>query len=111
MDIIIYLVFLAIGYLLGIWSTIKKFESGELELEQLELQDSFEEYPELAHIPNRILIDIESHDDYLFVYDAETGRYMAHGRTQQEVEEKLRSRFPDTIFGASEETLKNMGML
>ena len=112
MEFLGFLACIVIGYLIGVIRTIKKFETGELVLESLEETEFYNpETGEQTHPDKHIVIDIESHEDFIFIYNADTGKYMAHGKSAKEVEDKLRERFPGVTFGASEESMREIGLL
>lgn len=105
MDILVFCLLFVVGYIIGVKRTIRKFEDGDLILEPIEELKFFNpETGEEIFPDNHILIDIETHDDHIFVYNNDTGKYMAHGKTHEEVETKLKERFPDITFGISPET-------
>ena len=112
MEILFFLVCFIVGYFLGMRRTIKLFENGDLVLEPVEDMKFYDPRTGEETFPNKhILIDIEAEDDTIFVYNTETGKYMAHGKTHQEVEAILKERFPGVTFGISEETMKWMNSL
>jgi hypothetical protein len=56
-----------------------------------------------------IQINIEKHNDVLYIYNKETNTFMAQGKTKQEVEKILGDKFPNKKFLADAKNLKEMG--
>lgn len=102
----------AVGYFYSIHS-LRKLLSDDEEYEEY---DGEYDNGELAINPNKrseshMAINIEWSDGYFFVYDKDTGKFMAHGKTRDEMEEALTDRFPDVLFAASEENLREVGFI
>lgn len=57
-----------------------------------------------------IKIKIERHNDMMYVYDLETNQFMAQGKTEKELTEQLRTKFPGKGFAASNEDIKESGL-
>jgi hypothetical protein len=55
---------------------------------------------------NLVQITIEEHQGILYVYDKENNSFMAQGKTREELEDNLSSRFPGKRFAASSEDLE-----
>jgi hypothetical protein len=112
-DIILLLVIGVVAYSVGVIRTIKKFERGELIIEEVEEEtETLHFHPltgEQIFPENVIPIYIETSEDGLFVYNRDTNKYMAHGKTPIEVIEMLKSKFPDTIFGTLPDNLEEVG--
>ena len=62
-----------------------------------------DEKPELMHI------NIEKHEGILFVYNSEDDSFMAQGKSRDELESNLRERYPNVIFGATNDNLEKVG--
>ena len=62
---------------------------------------------ELEHnvVSSRLKIKIELHNSMLFAYDYETKKFLAQGRSQQELEKQLQEKFPDKMFAAEPEDI------
>lgn len=58
-----------------------------------------------------IRIDYDETDGYFFVHEQKTKQFMAHGKTWQEVEERLKLRFPGVKFSIDEDHAKEIGMI
>lgn len=54
-----------------------------------------------------IQINIEKHDDMIYVYNKETKQFMAQGKTRSEVENALADKFPGKRFAAPESELES----
>ena len=80
-------------------------------VEEDELFDNSKQVNET--IDTKIMIHIEHSDvdGYFFVYEQDTKRFMAHGKTWQEVEVRLKERYPGSTFGINEEHAKEIGMI
>ena len=112
MDILIFICLFCVGYILGVKRTIKKFESGELILEPLEEIKYYNtETGEEIFLDKHISVDIETHDEHIFVYNTETGKYMAHGKTNEEIQTLLVERFPGITFSISQKTIDRITSL
>ena len=44
------------------------------------------------------VIRIETHDELLFAYDAENSNFLGQGQDEDEIKQRLKTRFPDKIF-------------
>ena len=58
-----------------------------------------------------IQITIEEHAGIFYVYGKQDNTFMAQGKTKQELEDVLSSRFPGKRFAASQEDLEKAGLL
>lgn len=94
-----------VGYFVGVNATFNAIENDPSILDELEYQEYEEESDEETDDTNSIAIYIEEVDGHLFVYESGTNKFMAHGKTRQEMEDVLTERFPNTIFAATEENL------
>jgi hypothetical protein len=57
---------------------------------------------------NIIKIRIEHSKGIFYIYNMETNEFMAQGDTRIIVERNLRERFPDTLFAATNENLREV---
>jgi hypothetical protein len=57
---------------------------------------------------NVVRIRIERTDNMLYIYNMETNEFMAQGETRNVVERNLKKRFPDTVFAATDENLREV---
>ena len=108
MDQIVWLIFaFSIGYFIGCMWTINKIRK---DLDQLddEFGDNYDIESDTVdqEVDAHIMITIEIHDNMIFIYNAETGKYMAHGKTHESVKQQLVEKFPGIIFEATEENIK-----
>jgi hypothetical protein len=60
-------------------------------------------------IENAIPIAIERHENVFYVYNVDTNSFMTQGSTRKELERNLQRLFPDQIFKASEENMREVG--
>ena len=112
MEILFFLVCFIVGYFLGMRRTIKLFENGDLVLEPVEETKFYDPRTGEETFPDKhILIDIEAEDDTIFVYNTETGKYMAHGKTNEEIQSLLVERFPGITFSISQKTIDRITSL
>ena len=99
-DIILIVIFFALGWIgREAWAVrqVQKLWTTAVEAEMQEKKDS------LVHI------FIEKENDMFFVYDKSHNGFMAQGRTKEEVEENLAKRYPDQLFAARPENLREVG--
>jgi hypothetical protein len=61
-----------------------------------------------AHSKSVVRIRIERTNDMLYIYNMETNEFMAQGKTRNLVERNLKERFPDTVFAATDENLREV---
>jgi hypothetical protein len=57
---------------------------------------------------NVVRIKIERTNDMIYIYNMETNEFMAQGKTRSLVERNLKERFPDTVFAATDENLREV---
>jgi hypothetical protein len=60
------------------------------------------------HTRNVVRIRIERTNNMLYIYNMETNEFMAQGETRNVVERNLKRRFPDTVFAATDENLREV---
>lgn len=58
-----------------------------------------------------IFVKPEKHGDVIYLFEAETDRFIAQGRTAQELKEHCRERFPDKNVVISNDYLKQFSEL
>jgi hypothetical protein len=58
---------------------------------------------------NIIKIKIERSNDCYYVYDLDKNTFMAQGKTRQEIEDNLSSKYPGKTFAAENSNLVEMG--
>lgn len=73
-------------------------------LQQIENQEAEESHP--SSIPIRI----EKHEDRFFVYNSESGKFMAQGDTMDMVTENLLNNYPNKVFTISPENAEEIGI-
>ena len=104
MDILILIMIALMVYMLGIaagWRA-REHRAKEIIEKVLELQERDEE--------DRIHITLEKHNGIVFVYNKKDSSFMAQGKTKEELEAILSSRFPGKKFAVSEEELQSAGL-
>jgi hypothetical protein len=55
-----------------------------------------------------VRIRMERVDGMIYIYNMETNEFMAQGETRNVVERNLKKRFPDTVFAATDENLREV---
>jgi hypothetical protein len=53
-------------------------------------------------------VEITQHDGQYFVHNKRTGEFLAQGSTHQQISDKLRQAFPDIVFVASPDNIKDV---
>jgi len=100
MEILIFIiVFVAGWYSRELYALYKV----KVILKKIESSEKISENLEIVHI------NIEKHDGTLFVYSSEDGSFMAQGKNRDELENNLKERYPDVVFGASNANLEKVG--
>ena len=89
---------LVFGFLLGWW--VREVVAA---VKIKHLMQSVEE-----HTRNVVRIKIERTNDMIYIYNMETNEFMAQGKTRSLVERNLKERFPDTVFAATDENLREV---
>ena len=105
MDILILFMVALMAYIMGAsagWRA-REHRAKEIMERVFELQEQDEE--------DRIHITIEQHNGMMFVYNKKDSSFMAQGKSKEELESILNSRFPGKRFAASEEELQKAGLL
>ena len=103
MEILIGIISFAAGWLLRELYAVYKVKVYFNKIESIQDNPDSDEKSELIHI------NIEKHDGTLFVYSSEDGSFMAQGKTRDELENNLRERYPNFVFGASNANLEKVG--
>jgi hypothetical protein len=62
----------------------------------------------LDSVKNVVQIRIERTNGMIYIYNMETNEFMAQGSTRNLVERNLKERFPDTVFTATDENLREV---
>lgn len=58
-----------------------------------------------------IRIEYDENEKYFFVHEDGTNKFMAHGKTWQEVEKRLKERYPNDKFGIDEDHAREIGII
>ena len=58
----------------------------------------------------KMRVTIEKHKNVMYVYEEGTGTFMAQGATEEELGDRLRERYPNTLFVASSAELEQVGL-
>ena len=61
-----------------------------------------------THSKSVVRIRIERTDNMLYIYNMDTNEFIAQGKTRNLVERNLKERFPDTVFAATDENLREV---
>lgn len=57
-----------------------------------------------------VRVTIEKHGDIFYIFEKETDRFVAQGRTADEIKEVMQKRFPEKTFIATDEEIKRTGL-
>jgi hypothetical protein len=98
MDLLIsFAAVLVFGFVIGWW--FREFVA-TLRIKQL---------IESVDVSNDVVrIRMERVDGMIYIYNMETNEFMAQGETRNVVERNLKKRFPDTVFAATDENLREV---
>lgn len=103
MEILIFIAGAGLGWLLRELYAVHKVKTLLNHIQSSQDYPDYDEKPEVMHI------NIEKHDDILFVYNSEDDSFMAQGKTRDELESNLRERYPNVVFGATNANLEKVG--
>jgi hypothetical protein len=98
MDLLIsFAAVLVFGFVIGWW--FREFVA-KIKIKQL---------IESVDVSNDVVrIRLERMDGMIYIYNMETNEFMAQGETRNVVERNLKKRFPDTVFAATDENLREV---
>jgi hypothetical protein len=98
MDLLIsFAAVLVFGFVIGWW--FREFVA-TIRIKQL---------IESVDVSNDVVrIRMERVDGMIYIYNMETNEFMAQGETRNVVERNLKKRFPDTVFAATDENLREV---
>jgi len=98
MDLLLsFAAILVFGFVIGWW--FREFVA-KIKIEQL---------IESVDVSNDVIrIRMERVDGMIYIYNMETNEFMAQGKTRNVVERNLKERFPDTVFAATDENLREV---
>ena len=92
-----FAIVLVFGFAVGWW--YREFVAG-LKIKHL---------LESVDVSNDVVrIRMERVDGMIYIYNMETNEFMAQGETRNVVERNLKKRFPDTVFAATDENLREV---
>ena len=98
MDELLIITSLLFGILMGWW--LREFTAA---MKMKHIMRSLE-----ANSKSFVRIRIERTNGMFYVYNIETNEFMAQGKTRTLVEQNLKERFPDTVFAATDENLREV---
>lgn len=93
-----YAIVMVFGFVAGWW-----YREFVATVKIKKLLESVEE-----HTNNIVRIRIERMNGMIYIYNMETNEFMAQGETRNVVEQNLKKRFPDTVFAATDENLREV---
>ena len=98
MDLLLsFAAILVFGFMVGWW--FREFVA-KIKIKQL---------IESVDVSNDVVrIRLERMDGMIYIYNMETNEFMAQGETRNVVERNLKKRFPDTVFAATDENLREV---
>ena len=104
MSLVDFLFYLALGWIIG-----KILGSVILYLLRQKRDELREELASAAKelADKIILVNIEKHGDVLYLFEKDTDRFIAQGKTKEEIMKHCRERFPHQSVIASESDAKN----
>ena len=103
MSLVDFLFYLALGWIIG-----KVLGSVILYLLRQKRDELREELTAAAKelADKIILVNIEKHGDVLYLFEKDTDRFIAQGKTKEEIMKHCRDRFPNQSVIASESDAK-----
>ena len=97
-----------IWFLVG-WVAIKITQK-YLEAKNEVLKEELEQLQK--RIKNRFIqVDIEKHGDVYYLFEKETGKFIAQGSNMDELKAHCDARFKDKVVFANDEELKTAGLI
>ena len=100
------LVSLIVGYRLG-W--VGREESAKRFLLKYMQEVGEEQEDEEEDSPDLLPIIIEKHEEGFFAYIREDNSFAAHGKTQEDLEDRLLARYPGRRFAIDPDNLEEVG--
>ena len=91
------------GFLFG-WHQREKWAKKKVDYLMEQLNTSLDEQIN----ESQIQIKIEKHNGVLYVFNKDKDEFMAQGATREELEGALKLKYPDKVFLASTENLKEV---
>lgn len=107
MSFVDFLFYLAVGWIVG-----KVLSSIALHLLYTKRDQLTEELVEAAkELKDKIiLVTIEKHDGVLYLFEKDSDRFIAQGKTKEEIMEHCKKRFPNQSVIANESDAKNYNL-
>jgi predicted DNA-binding protein YlxM (UPF0122 family) len=100
-DYLLWLVFWIMGAVYG-WYARERHAKRSIDRFFSHVEEAIEET-----VDNSVIhIDIEKHNETLFVYNKNTKEFMGQGKSRKDLENNLAKRFPDKRFAADNESLR-----
>lgn len=104
MEHVLYLfLVLAIGFLMG-WHQREQWAKKKVDYLMGQLNTALDEQIN----DSKIQIKIERHSGVLYVFNKENDEFMAQGATRDELEDALKVKYPNKVFLATTENLKEV---
>lgn len=102
-DIFIIIAVAVIGFVLG-WKAREYMAMRFID----RYQKMFEQAA-VSEVANTVMIEIQREGDQFYIYNKETGEFLAQGTNHSEVSAILGDRFPSKRFTAMPQNLKDVG--
>jgi len=103
MDIILYLLGLAVAF---VWGYRFREHLATKKMDNL-VQRLSQDMEEVKS--NVMLVTIEKHGDMFLVYEKDTNRFLTQSTDQKELGENLKRMFPNKRFAASHQNMREVG--
>lgn len=97
-----------IVWMLFVWLVLKIIQ-GYLEAKNAQLRSQLKEIDKKVK-ELFVRVNIEKHGEIFYIFEQETDRFIAQGKTADEIKEIMQKRFPDKTFIATDEELKKSGL-
>lgn len=97
-------------YLVAIWIVFKILLKFLVANDLEEETDAEREEKTDKERKDVVVVSIEKHGEIYYLFDRDNDSFIAQGKDEDELKEAVRKRFPNKVFMASEEHLKESGL-
>ena len=104
MEILILMLVFAFGWAVGVlngWCIHKRHIDRQMKNMFESMKESIDE--------RVIKVKLEMNNGVVYMYKLDTNEFMGQGKSEEDLSELLRKKYPGKIFAASEENLKECG--
>jgi hypothetical protein len=88
---------------------VLKLIAGYLHAKNAQLKDQLNELDKKVK-ELFVRVSIEKHGEVYYIFEKETDRFVAQGKTADEIKEIMQQRFPNKTFIATDEEIKSSGL-